>query len=321
MFVILRLAALVALALPVSGAWPQSYPTKPIRFIAPFPPGGSSDLIARILSQRMSEQLGQPIVVDNRPGASGSLGTEMSARAPADGYTLLLGSVAALAINPHLLKRVGYDPVKDFAAVAAIARGPQMLVVHPSLPAATVQEFLALARKKPNALLCGSGGVGTPAHFGCELLRLRGNAQLTHVPYKGTGQSINDLLGAQIHSVFASMPVGYPHVRTGRLRALASTSPERSALAPELPTMLEAGVPGFVSESWWGAFAPAGRVDRRDRSGSAIQGALCRARDRAAENVAYGARSVGALGTGDLRPDRERRGNRRPVRNFWGILP
>jgi hypothetical protein len=193
-----------------------------------------------------------------------------------------------------------------------------MLVVHPSLPAATVQEFLALARKKPNALLCGSGGVGTPAHFGCELLRLRGNAQLTHVPYKGTGQSINDLLGGQIHSVFASMPVGYPHVRTGRLRALASTSPERSALAPELPTMLEAGVPGFVSESWWGAFAPAGRVDRRDRSGSAIQGALCRARDRAAENVAYGARSVGALGTGDLRPDRERRGNRRPVREFLG---
>jgi len=130
----------------------------------------------------MSEQLGQPIVVDNRPGASGSLGTEMSARAPADGYTLLLGSVAALAINPHLLKRVGYDPVKDFAAVAAIARGPQMLVVHPSLPAATVQEFLALARKKPNALLCGSGGVGTPAHFGCELLRLRGMFCLEKAP-------------------------------------------------------------------------------------------------------------------------------------------
>jgi len=258
MFVILRFAALAVLALPVAGAWAQGFPSKPIRFIAPFPAGGSSDLIARILSQRMSEQLGQPIVVDNRPGASGSLGTEMSARAPADGYTLLLGSVAALAINPHLLKHVGYDPVKDFAAVAAIARGPQMLVVHPSLPAATVQEFLALARKKPNAMLCGSGGVGTPAHFGCELLRLRGNAQLTHVPYKGTGQSINDLLGGQIHSVFASMPVGYPHVRTGRLRALASTSPERSALAPELPTMLEAGVPGFVSESWWGAFAPAG---------------------------------------------------------------
>jgi len=281
MFVILRLAALVALALPVSGAWPQSYPTKPIRFIAPFPPGGSSDLIARILSQRMSEQLGQPIVVDNRPGASGSLGTEMSARAPADGYTLLLGSVAALAINPHLLKHVGYDPVKDFAAVAAIARGPQMLVVHPSLPAATVQEFLALARKKPNALLCGSGGVGTPAHFGCELLRLRGNAQLTHVPYKGTGQSINDLLGAQIHSVFASMPVGYPHVRTGRLRALASTSPERSALAPELPTMLEAGVPGFVSESWWGAFAPAGTpAPLLRRLGALIAGIVPEAQSR-----------------------------------------
>lgn len=236
----------------------QGYPNKPIRFIAPFPAGGSSDLIARVLSQRMSEQLGQPIVIDNRPGASGSLGTELGAKAPADGYTLLLGGVAPLAMNPHLLKRVGYDPIKDFAVVSSLARGPQMLVVHPSLPAKTVQDFLALARKKPNALICGSGGVGTPAHFGCELLRLRGNAQLLHVPYKGTGQSVNDLLGAQIHSVFASMPVGYPHVRSGRLRALASTSRERTALAPELPTMLEAGVPGFVSESWWGAYVPTG---------------------------------------------------------------
>ncbi len=236
----------------------QNYPNKPIRFIAPFPAGGSSDLIARVLSQRISEQLGQPIVIDNRPGASGSLGTELGAKAPADGYTLLLGGVAPLAMNPHLLKRVGYDPIKDFAVVSSLARGPQMLVVHPSMLAKTVQEFLALARKKPNALICGSGGVGTPAHFGCELLRLRGNAQLLHVPYKGTGQSVNDLLGAQIHAVFASMPVGYPHVRSGKLRALASTSRERTALAPELPTMLEAGVPGFVSESWWGAYVPTG---------------------------------------------------------------
>ena len=247
-----------ALCLGMAGANAQSYPAKPIRFIAPFPAGGSSDLIARILSQRMSEELGQPVVVDNRPGASGSLGTELCAKAPADGYTLVLGSVAGLAINLHLLERVGYDPVKDFAAVAALGQAPQMLVVHPGLPAKSVQEVLALARKKPNSLICGSGGVGTPAHFGCELLRLRGNAQLLHVPYKGTGQSVNDLLGAQIHSVFASMPVAYPHVRSGRLRALASTSPERSTLAPELPTMLEAGVPGFVSQSWWGAFVPTG---------------------------------------------------------------
>ena len=236
----------------------QSYPSKPIRFIAPFPAGGSSDLIARILSQRMGEELGQPVVVDNRPGASGSMGTELCAKAPADGYTLVLGSIAGLAINPHLLEHVGYDPVKDFAAVAALGQAPQLLVVHPSLPAKNVQEFLALARKKPNSLICGSGGVGTPAHFGCELLRLKGNAQLLHVPYKGTGQSVNDVLGAQIHAVFASMPVAYPHVRSGKLRGLASTSPERSTLAPELPTMLEAGVPGFVSQSWWGAFAPKG---------------------------------------------------------------
>jgi tripartite-type tricarboxylate transporter receptor subunit TctC len=253
-----RAAVLILLALAVSGALAQSFPTKPIRFIAPFPAGGSSDLIARILSQRMQEQLGQPVVVDNRPGASGSTGTEMCAKAPPDGYTLVLGSIAGFAINPHLLEHVGYDPARDFAAVAALAHAPQMLVVHPSLPAKTVQEFLALARKKPKALLCGSGGVGTPAHFGCELLRIRANAVLTHVPYKGTGQSINDLMGAQIHAVFASMPVAYPHVKSGRLRGLAVTSPERSTLAPELPTMIEAGVPGFVTESWWGVFAPSG---------------------------------------------------------------
>jgi tripartite-type tricarboxylate transporter receptor subunit TctC len=252
------LAAWLCAAAICGTALAQSYPSKPIRFIAPFPAGGSSDLIARILSQRMSEELGQPVVVDNRAGASGSMGTELCAKAPADGYTIVLGSIAGLAINPHLLQHVGYDPVKDFAAVAALGQAPQLLVVHPSLPAKTVQEFIALARKKPNSLICGSGGVGTPAHFGCELLRLKGNAQLLHVPYKGTGQSVNDVLGAQIHAVFASTPVAYPHVRSGRLRALASTSPERSTLAPELPTMLEAGVPGFVSQSWWGAFAPTG---------------------------------------------------------------
>jgi tripartite-type tricarboxylate transporter receptor subunit TctC len=176
-----RLIGMFVVTMAAHAAHAQGYPNKPIRFIAPFPPGGSSDLIARVLSQRMSEQLGQPVVIDNRPGASGSLGTELGAKAPADGYTMLLGGVAPLAMNPHLLKRVGYDPVKDFAVVASLARGPQLLVVHPSLPAKTVQEFLALARKKPNALICGSGGVGTPAHIGCELLRLRGNAQLLHV--------------------------------------------------------------------------------------------------------------------------------------------
>jgi tripartite-type tricarboxylate transporter receptor subunit TctC len=241
----------------MAGANAQGYPSKPIRFIAPFPPAGSSDLIARILSQRMGEELAQPVIVDNRPGASGSLGTELCAKAPPDGYTMVLGSIAGFAINPNLLKHVGYHPVKDFAAVAALGQAPQLLVVNPSLPAKTVQEFLALARKKANALTCGSGGVGTPAHFGCELLRLRGKAQLLHVPYKGTGLSVSDLLGGQIHSVFASMPVAYPHVRAGKLRALASTSPERTTLAPELPTMIEAGVPGFVSQSWWGAFVPA----------------------------------------------------------------
>jgi tripartite-type tricarboxylate transporter receptor subunit TctC len=268
------IACVFSLALCAGAAMGQAFPTKPIRFIAPFPAGGSSDLIARVLSQRMGAQLAQPVVIDNRPGASGSLGTEIAAKAPADGYTLVLGGVAPMAMNPHLLKRVGYDPIRDFAIVSSLARGPQLLVVHPSLCARTVQEFLALARRKPNALICGSGGVGTPAHIGCELLRLRGNAQLLHVPYKGTGQSVNDLLGAQIHSVFASMPVCYPHVRAGRLRALATSSRARTALAPDLPTMLKAGVADFITESWWGAYVPSGTPDAVVRKLSEVIGKI-----------------------------------------------
>ena len=248
----------IASAQAASAGSGQGYPSKPIRFIAPFPPAGSSDLIARILSQRMSEELGQPVVVDNRPGASGSLGTELCAKAPADGYTLVLGSIAGFAINPHLLKHVGYHPVKNFTAAAALGQAPQMLVVNPSLPAKSVQEFLALARKKANSLTCGSGGVGTPAHFGCELLRLRGNAQLLHVPYKGTGLSVTDLLGGQIHSVFASMPVAYPHVRSGKLRALATSSAARLPAFPYVPTAQEAGLEGYQVTTWYGVFAPAG---------------------------------------------------------------
>lgn len=255
-FCVIAFSGLLAGFFPAAGA--QQYPVKPIRFIAPFPPAGSSDLIIRVILQRMSEELGQPVVVDNRPGAGGSLGTEVAARAPADGYTLVLGSVGAFAINPYLYKRVGYDPQKDFDPVAALGQASQILVVHPSLPAKSVKEFLALARKKPKELVCGSGGVGTPAHFGCELVRIKGHVELLHVPYKGTGQSVNDLISGQIHSVFASMPVALPHVRSGRLRGLASSGAERSILAPELPTMIESGVPGFTSQSWWIAFVPAG---------------------------------------------------------------
>ena len=250
--------ALVMLVLPVSGAWSQAYPSKPIRFVAPFPAGGSSDLIARVLGQRFAETLGQPVVVDNRPGASGSVGTALVAKSPPDGYTLALASVASHAINVHLYQRVGYDPLRDFANVSGIANAPQALVVHPGVPAKSVAELLALARQKPGSLACGSGGVGTPAHLGCEMLRVLAGIQLLHVPYKGTGQSVNDLLGGQIHLVLASMPVALAHVRTGKLRALAVSTAARTPLAPDLPTLAEAGVPGFVSESWWGIAVPAG---------------------------------------------------------------
>jgi tripartite-type tricarboxylate transporter receptor subunit TctC len=257
MSVVRFLAALAALTVP-AGAWAQAYPAKPIRFVAPFPPGGSSDLIARVLAQRYTANFGQPVVVDNRPGASGSVGAALVAKSPPDGYTLVLASVASHAINVHLYQRVGYDPLRDFASVAGIANAPQLLVIHPGVAAKSVPEFVALARQKPGGLVCGSGGVGTPAHLGCEMLNQLAGIQLLHVPYKGTGQSVNDLLGGQIHVVLASMPVAYAQVRAGKLRALAVSGAERTPLAPELPTLAEAGIRGFVSESWWGISVPAG---------------------------------------------------------------
>jgi tripartite-type tricarboxylate transporter receptor subunit TctC len=258
MLALRSLTLLVALIVPVSGAWPQAYPSKPIRFVAPFPAGGSSDLIARVLGQRLADALGQPVVIDNRPGASGSLGTALVAKSAPDGYTLALASIASHAINGALYKNIGYDPVRDFATVSGIANAPQALVIYPGVPAKNVGELLALARAKPDTLTCGSGGVGTPAHLGCEMLRVLAGIRIIHVPYKGTGQSVNDLLGGQIHMVLASMPVAFAHVRTGKLRALAVSTAARTPLAPDLPTLSEAGVPGYVSESWWGLTVPTG---------------------------------------------------------------
>ena len=255
---LMKSMVIVAVAWAAVCAHAQTFPTKPLRLVAAFPAGGSSDLIARVVSQRLSDSLGQPVVVDNRPGVAGSLGAEVVAKSPPDGYTLLLGAVANIAMNVHLQKRVGYDPAKDFDAVGGLANAPQMLTVHPGVQARSVKEFVELARRKPDSLSCGSGGVGTPAHLLCVKTNLQFGIKLLHVPYKGTGQSINDLLGGQIHSVYASMPVGIAHVRSGKLRALAMTSDKRSQQAPDLPTFIESGVPGFISESWWGIVGPRG---------------------------------------------------------------
>lgn len=240
----------------VTPAAAQNYPARAVRIIAPFPAGGSSDLVARILAQKLTELNAQQFIVDNRPGAGGTLGTELGARAAPDGYTLTVGNIAPTAVNVSLFKKLPYDPVKDFSPIALSATGTTVLVVHPSLPVRTTRELIALAKAKPGQLNYGSGGSGTPAHLTGELFRHMAGINIVHVPYKGTGQSVNDLIAGHIQFIFASMPVGLPHVKTGRLRGIAVTSEKRSALAPELPTVAEV-IPGFQFDSWWGLVAPA----------------------------------------------------------------
>ncbi|MBY0438948.1 MAG: tripartite tricarboxylate transporter substrate binding protein [Burkholderiales bacterium] len=252
----LALSAVPALAIATPAA-AQAWPAKPMRWIAPYPPGGSSDLVARAVGTRLAEQLGQPVLIDNRPGVGGSLGTELAARAAPDGYTMLLANIAPLAINPHIYPKLGYDVMRDFEAVSLLATGPTLLVVGPSLPVKNLQELIALAKAKPGAIKYGTGGSGTPAHLTTELLRLMTGIELLHVPYKGTGQSVTDLLGGQIDFVFASPPVAAAHVKSGKLRALAASSAKRTPLAPDIPTVAESGVPGFDMVTWWGAVVPA----------------------------------------------------------------
>jgi len=253
---VLRLVLAAAL-LAAGGAFAQ-YPAKPIRFIAPFPPGGSSDVLCRILGQKLSELTGQPVVVENRAGASGNIGHEFAARQPADGYTLLLSNNSALAINPHLFKRLGFDPQNDFAPVTMVASAGQVLVVHPSVPANNVKELIALAKARPGQLHFGSGGKGIPSHIAGETFKVAAGVDIVHVPYKGTVQAVGDLVSGQVQLVFSDMVPAVPHIRAGKLRALAVTVATRSPALPEVPTMDEAGMPGFRSVVWWAVLVPRG---------------------------------------------------------------
>ena len=256
---LVRACAALLLCLAATLAQAQgAYPSKPIRFIAPFPPGGSSDVLCRILGQKLSELGGQPVVVENRAGASGNIGHEYGARQPADGYTLVLSNNAALAINPHLFKRLGFDPHGDFTPVTMVASAGQVLVVHPSLPAASVRELIALAKAKPGELHFGSGGKGIPSHIAGENFKVAAGVAIVHVPYKGTVQAVADLVGGQVQLVFSDMVPAMPQIKAGRLRALAVTTDQRSAALPEVPTMDEAGLPGFRSAVWWAVLAPRG---------------------------------------------------------------
>jgi len=235
----------------------QAYPVKPVRMIVPFVPGGNTDIIGRVYAPKLSELLGQQIVVENRGGAGSTIGTELVARAAPDGYTILMVS-AAHTINPAMIKTLPYDSVKDFTPVSIIADVPTAFVVHPSLPAKTVKEFLAIARARPGEINYSTAGRGTVGHLAAELLSSTAKIRLVHVPYKGTGQSMVDLVAGHVQMQLSSMPAAIQHVRTGRLRMIAQTGKQRSGAAPEVPTMEQSGLPGFVVSSGFGMLAPAG---------------------------------------------------------------
>ena len=233
------------------------YPSKPVRLIVPFAPGGSNDIMARLVAQKFSEALGQQVVVDNRAGGSGIIGTDLAAKAQPDGYTLLMMSLT-LAVNPSLYKKLPYNTEKDLAPVTLVASAPLMLVVHPSIPAKSVKEFVAFAQANPGKLNFGSGGPGTTPHLAGEMLKMMTKVQMTHVPYKGGGPALADLIGGQIQLMLENIPSTLPHVKAGRLRALALSGLKRSPLVPDLPTLDEAGLKGYEIVGWNGLFVPAG---------------------------------------------------------------
>ncbi|MBI3938204.1 MAG: tripartite tricarboxylate transporter substrate binding protein [Betaproteobacteria bacterium] len=249
---------LLALLLVSGGAAGQAYPGKAVRYIVPFPPGGGQDLVARAVAQRLTEFLGQQVLVDNRPGGGATLGAELAARAAPDGYTIFMGSNTTHAINPNLYRKLSYDPIKDFIAITQIASLPNILVVHPSLPVRSVKELAALARARPGELNFGSSGNGTPAQLSGVMFNQAARVNMVHVPYKGSGPALIALLSGETHLMFGSITSTLSYVKGGRLRALAVTSAKRSPAVAEMPTIAESGYPGFEAVTWYGLFVPAG---------------------------------------------------------------
>ena len=234
----------------------QPYPSKPIRMIVPFSPGGTSDTLARILGQKMTEAWGQQVIVDSRPGASGIIGTEIAMRATGDGHTLMHGNMSQFAINPTLYSKLPYNTLRDFTPLSLIATAPQLLVVNPAVPVKSVRELIELARAKPGTLNFGSGGAGTLAYVGGEMFKALTGVNIVHISYKGTVLALNDLLGGQVQILFSDMPIALPHAKSGKLRALAVTGAARTPLVPGVATVAESGVPGYALVNWWGIFAP-----------------------------------------------------------------
>jgi tripartite-type tricarboxylate transporter receptor subunit TctC len=253
---------LVLLAVAVGSVLAQSagpeFPNRPLRYIVPFPPGGSTDIVARIVAAALTENLGQQVVIDNRGGAGGTVGAEVAAHATADGYTIFACNIASLAVSPALYRKLGYDPAADFSPIGLIGSTPNALAVHPSLPAKTVAEFVALAKSHPGQLNYGSGGVGTSPQLSMELFKMTAHIDVVHIPYKGAGPALVDLMAGQLHAMFSTVPSFIGASRAGKIRMLGVTSLTRTPDLPEVPTIAESGMPGFEVISWQGLCTPAG---------------------------------------------------------------
>ncbi len=260
-FIVHRLSLVLlctALAAALAPAQAQQFPTRPVRFVVPFAPGGSTDTLARTIGVKLADLLGQQVVVDNRPGGNGDIGMLIVAKAPADGYTLLLGYIANLAIAPSLYAKMPYDPVTDYSPVTQVATSPNVLTAHPSVPAKGLKELVALAKAKPGQVNFASTGVASVGHLTGELLNNLAGVKMTHVPYKGGGQAIIDLLGGHVQVMYSGFSAAMPHIKSGKIRALAVTGAKRSPALPEVPTIAEQGFPGVEATAWYGVLAPAG---------------------------------------------------------------
>ncbi len=283
MFSPIRLPALaVAVALTGVGLLPvatpaaaqTSYPDRAIRLVVPFPPGGSTDVLARVMAEALRAEFNQPVIVENKPGAAGNIGGDFVARAPADGYTLLAAAAGPTVINPHLYSKMSFDPAKDLVPVTQLVIDHNVMAIHPSIPATNVQEFVTWAKANPAKAICASPGSGTPAHLACELFNQRTGTAMTHVPYKGSGPAVADLIAGHAAVMIDNMPALLPHARNGRLRALAVSGEQRATGAPELPTVIESGIPGFNIVAWKALMAPAGTprpiIDRLQQTAAKI---------------------------------------------------
>jgi tripartite-type tricarboxylate transporter receptor subunit TctC len=289
-------SVLIAIALAASphAALAQAWPAKPVRIVVPFPPGGGTDIGTRVLAQKLQEAWGQAVVVENKPGAAGIVGTELTAKSAPDGYTFMMGNIGTHAINVSLYKQLSYDPVKDFAPVSMVADLPLLLLVHPSVPAKSVQELIALARSQPGKLNFSSSGAGGSMHVAAELFKSMAGVDMVHIPYKGGAPAVADLISGQVPLSFATVLETIQFVKAGKVRALAVTNNRRSVALPDLPTISEAGLPGYQSISWLALFAPAGTPKEIVNKASAETVRILKLPDVRERLLAQGAEPIGS---------------------------